>query len=376
MLNFIDDRIIFAPDDVDLNFSPIRKYTGESTYVLGAFNPGFERLPNGNCIMMVRVAESLSKIIENSTFKILRWNKENKYTIDRYPLDDIDTSDPRKYQMKKHNHAKVYGLTSFSWLLPVELTSDGQEIIKIHYDKIIEPTENYQEYGIEDPRITKIDGKYFMTTCSVSSERHATTLYSSVDGLNYKLEGIILDHQNKDMVLFPEKINDKYFALTRPLGDLYFPTPIDSIYNPGPSINIAQSPDLIHWKPCDAPFIRAIKESKMSMKIGSGAPPIKTEEGWLVLFHGVEKKGEVGIYRTFLAHLDLNNPEKIISIDYDIPVIVSKKQLTEHLKNQIYVEDVVFTTGIIEDNENFIIASGELDLCCRISTVKKTRIKN
>jgi len=373
-MKFDQDKIILSPDDIDLIWSPINKCISEETYILGAFNPGFEKLQNGNLVIMVRVAEALKEIVKEGFFRVIRWRQKGEYIIDKYPESEVDASDPRKYKMINYDHAKIYGLTSFSWLLPIELTPDGLDIVKIHYDKIIEPEETYQEYGVEDARITKIENKYWMTTCSVSSERHSTTLYSSNNGLDYKLEGIILDHQNKDMVLFPEKINGKYFAFTRPLGDLYFTTPIDKKYNPGPSINLAQSPDLLHWKPCDKPFIRAIKDSRMSMKLGSGAPPIKTERGWLALFHGVEKNGEIGVYRTFKAYLDTEYPWRIKAIDYDNPVMKANPKLTQQLTDRIYVVDVVFTTGIIDAGHHFIVASGELDLCCRITYLSKTDI--
>jgi predicted GH43/DUF377 family glycosyl hydrolase len=164
-------------------------------------------------------------------------------------------------------------LTSLSWLLPVELTADGTSVVQVHYDKIIAPQRTYQEYGVEDARITKIEDIYYMTTCSVSPERHSTTLYTSTDGLSYELHGIILDHQNKDMVFFEGKINGKFFALTRPLGDLYFATRPASPYYGGSSINLAQSPDGLHWKPLDEPFIRARKGSASTMKLGGGTQP-------------------------------------------------------------------------------------------------------
>lgn len=210
-----------------------------------------------------------------------------------------------------------------------------------------------------------------MTTCSVSSERHSTTLYTSDDGLNYHLEGIILDHQNKDMVLFEGTIDNKFFALTRPLGSLYFATPPDSMYNPGPSINLAQSPDLLHWKPLDEPLIRPQKKSGQNLKLGGGAQPILTTKGWLILFHGVEKKGEVGIYRTYWGILDKNNPQNILHLEMKKPVLEANPYLTSELRDSIYIEDVVFTTGIVEMEDLFIIASGELDLCTRITHIPK-----
>ncbi len=366
------DKIVFSPANINLDLCPVKKNTGQETYILGAFNPGLTKLPNSNLLLMVRIAEALKEPIKHNQFNLIRWNSKTGYVIDKYPVRGFDTSDPRKYRFLEYNHTKVYGLTSFSWLLPVEFSSDGLRLIKIHYDKIIEPQKNYQEYGIEDARITKIGEKYYMTNCSVSSERHSTTLYSSDDGLNYNLEGIILDHQNKDMVLFPEKIGGKYYALTRPLGDLYFATGLDNKYNPGPSINMAESPDLLHWKPIDFPFIRALKGTKLSMKLGAGSPPIKTKNGWLILFHGVEKQGTVGKYRTFHALLDLKNPWIIKHIDEQNPILEANEKLTMNMQDLIYVNDIVFTTGIEEFKNLYVVASGEVDLCCRITHISKS----
>ncbi len=214
-----------------------------------------------------------------------------------------------------------------------------------------------------------------MTACAVSSSRHSTILYSSKDGLNYNLIGVILDHQNKDMVIFPKMINGLYYSLTRPTGDHYFNTNIHDNYITGPSINMAQSPDLLHWKPVEDFNIQLKHNSLISAKNGGGAPPIETEEGWLILFHGVEQKGIVGIYRTFSCLLDKDHPYKILSIDYDKSILESNSSLTEDLENIKYISDVVFTTGIENHNDKFIIASGELDLCCRITHIyKKTLI--
>src|SRR3546814_10564339 len=73
-----------------------------------------------------------------------------------------------------------------------------------------------------------------MTTCSVSPERHATVLYSSPNALDWTLEGIVLDHQNKDMLIFEGLIEGHYWAETRPLGDLFFAYPPGSEWCAGP----------------------------------------------------------------------------------------------------------------------------------------------
>jgi len=364
------DHLIFTPDDVDLSFSPLRNNLQERTYILGAFNPGLCRLPNGNLLMMVRVAEALSTPIVHDNAHTIRWDKEKGFVTDAWIESEVDTTDPRKFRINAYAFP-VYALTSLSWLLPVELNSDGSAVKRIYYDKIISPQSVSQEYGIEDPRISFIDNRYYMTTCCVSAERHTTMLYVSDNGLDYRSLGLVLDHQNKDMLLFEGKINDRYCALTRPLGECYFATPASSLWHPGASIQMASSPDLLHWKPCDNSFLRARKTSMSNVKIGGGTPPILVADGWLMLYHGVEKKGEVGIYRTFWALLDKDDPLHILQLQDDSPLLEANLTLTSAISHQVYIDDVVFTTGIAEEDEDFIIASGELDLACRITRISK-----
>ncbi len=368
------DQIIFSPADVDLSFSPLRKGLAEHTYVLGAFNPGLCRLPNGNLLMMVRVAEALSNAVVGENVYCIRWN-DGGYETDAWPLGEVTMNDPRKFRINYYAFP-VFALTSLSWLLPVELNVDGSSIEKIHYDKIISPQYANQEYGIEDPRISFIDGRYYMTTCCVSSERHSTMLYVSDDGLNYTCSGIVLDHQNKDMLLFEGKVKENFYALTRPMGECYFASSHDSLFHPGAAIHLASSPDLLHWKPHDKPFLRARKSSISNVKIGGGTPPVPTKDGWLMLYHGVENKTEVGIYRTFWALLDKNNPTEILHLADATPLLEANPVLTSNIMDQVYLNDVVFTTGIAEHEDDFILASGELDLACRITRIPKEYFSN
>jgi predicted GH43/DUF377 family glycosyl hydrolase len=201
-------------------------------------------------------------------------------------------------------------------------------------------------------------------------------LYISEDGLNYSCLGIVLDHQNKDMLLFEGKINNNFYALTRPLGECYFAASPSSAYHPGAAIHLASSPDLLHWKPADIPFLRARRSSLSNVKIGGGTPPVLTTEGWLMLYHGVENKGDVGIYRTFWALLDKDDPLKILHLEDTMPLLQSNPELTTNLSHQIYLNDVVFTTGIAEQGDDYILASGELDLACRITRISKKYFSN
>jgi len=372
-VNYPVDTLILVPDDIDLTRSPLAGQLAEETYVLGAFNPGLTRLPNGNLLMMVRVAEALRTPIRDNEIRSIRWTDEDgagRFVLDAWPVDRTDTADPRKFTLRSGGW-KIMALTSLSWLLPVELAPDGTQRIAIHYDKAIVPAYSFQCFGTEDPRISRVDGRYLMTTCSVSPERHSTTLYTSDDGIDWEFADIILDHQNKDMLLFEGLIDGQYWAQTRPLGDLYFAYPPGSEWRAGPSINLATSPDGLHWKPHRHPGIRTRNETVATARIGAGTPPILTERGWLTLWHAVEPQEIVGIYRTYWSILDRDDPSQVIATD-EVAILEPNIDLTRPIEHQMYLRDVVFSTGIAEHEEQYIVASGEADLACRITHIPKT----
>ncbi|MGN6495773.1 MAG: glycosidase [Tsuneonella sp.] len=371
-MTFPVDRLVFGPDDVDLGRSPLAGQFAAETYVLGAFNPGMTRLANGNLLLMVRVAEALRTPIANEHIHAIRW-QDGRYVLDAWPLTHVETSDPRKFLITG-GAWKVMALTSLSWLLPVELTPDGREVVAVHYDKAVAPAGSWQCYGVEDARISRVGGRWLMTTCSVSPERHSTTLYTSENALDWTFEGIVLDHQNKDMLIFEGQIGGRYWAQTRPLGDLYFAYPPGSDWRAGPSINLATSPDALHWRPDLQPGIRPHANTLATARMGGGTPPILTEvagrRGWLSLWHGVEPSGVVGIYRTYWSLLDPEHPWQVLATSHE-PLIEANAALTEPLAEKMYVRDVVFTTGIADAGDHFVVASGEADLACRISHVPK-----
>lgn len=101
--NYEVDTLILVPDQIDLSRSPLRGHFDAETYVLGAFNPGLTRLPNGNLLMMVRVAEALRKPIFDGHVHSIRWEGEEqgeRYVLDAWPLEHADTADPRKFLLR------------------------------------------------------------------------------------------------------------------------------------------------------------------------------------------------------------------------------------------------------------------------------------
>ena len=372
-MTFPQDRLVLVPDDIDLTKSPLAGSLDVETYVLGAFNPGMTRLPNGNLLMMVRVAEALREPVFDGEVHAIRWDSKRGYVLDGWPLEYANTADPRKFELHGYGW-KVMALTSLAWLLPVELSPDGLEVVALHYDRAIQPAGTYQCYGIEDARISRVGDRWLMTTCSVSPERHSTTLYSSDNAMDWTFEGIVLDHQNKDMLIFEGLIDGQHWAQTRPLGALFFAYPPGSPWHAGPSINHATSPDALHWKPHIEPAIRPHAGTSATARIGGGTPPILTEvagkRGWLTLWHGVEPHQIVGKYRTYWSLLDPDEPWKVLATRHE-PLLEANPTLTEPIKDQMYLDNVVFSTGIVEEDDHFIVASGEADLACRITHIPK-----
>jgi predicted GH43/DUF377 family glycosyl hydrolase len=110
------------------------------------------------------------------------------------------------------------------------------------------------------------------------------------------------------------------------------------------------------------------------MKVGGGSPPIRTAHGWLVVYHGVETRETVGIYRSFWALLDLDDPTRIVRIEDEVPLLEANPALTAPIAEQMYLPTpVVFTTGIADGGDHYVVVSGEADLACRITHIPKAR---
>jgi hypothetical protein len=118
-------------------------------------------------------------------------------------------------------------------------------------------------------------------------------------------------------------------ALTRPLGEAWFAPSPDSLYAGGPAIQLAQSPDALHWKPLDAPGLRARRGSSTNTRMGGGTPPVLTPQGWLMLYHGVEQRAAIGAYRTFWALLDRDDPARVLRQEDGAPLLEEFPALTD-----------------------------------------------
>ncbi|MUG88774.1 glycosidase [Paenibacillus timonensis] len=261
--------------------------------VLGAFNAGVAQYED-ETILLLRVAEAPVSVRSGEVL-VPRLNEAGtEVIVERYEDTDprYDFSDSRFVAMD----GRVVMLTSLSHLR-VARSKDG-----VHFDIDPQPAlfpENALEaWGIEDPRVTQIGDTYYITYSSASVRGVGAGLAETKDFRTFKRHGLMLAPENKDVMLFPEKIGGKYYALHRPVPKSFG----------APEMWIAESPDLLHWG--NHRFLMGLSEQGWdSARMGGGAVPIRTERGWLALYHGADASHR---YCMGAVLLDLEDPGKVI----------------------------------------------------------------
>jgi len=195
----------------------------------------------------------------------------------------------------------------------------------------------YEEYGLEDPRIISLDGEYLITYSAYSRHGVRIGLAKTTDFTSIKRVSLITEADYRNVVIFPEKFNGLYARLDRPHSEI----------SPW-SIWISYSPDLKYWgesklimKPCQYHWDE--------MKIGPGAPPIKTTRGWLNIYHGVFPTMDGCIYRLGVALHDLRDPSVIIAVGDEWIL-----QPEEQYEITGYVHNVVFCCGAVPENDGSV----------------------
>ena len=306
MVGLRGDKLLVTPRDM--------KPSSNNFEVLGVLNPGALRLPDGRILLYVRVIEKLKKTSDSRYFFSPRLSGKEKFQIkiDRFSKRSVEGNTDMDVSFKDGTKR----LTYISHLRRVILDESGFKILKVEQKPSFYGISGNAELGVEDPRITKIGDIYYMTYVALSrKEGVSTCLAYSKDGFNWERKGIIFGEQDKDVVIFPEKIKGRYVAFDRPEGNFEFSPP---------HIWIAYSKDLEYWGKLKGVFFS--KTHVDFSRSGAGPPPIKTDKGWLFLFHGVTKSHpkiflrkikklfgieiEEGkeIYAVWASLLDLNNP--------------------------------------------------------------------
>ncbi len=199
------------------------------------------------------------------------------------------------------------------------------------------PFAAYEEYGVEDPRITPIDGAYLITYSVYSRNGVRIALARTEDFVHIERVSLITQADYRNTVIFPEKFNGLYARLDRPHSEI------------APwSIWISYSPDLRYWGDSQL-VMRPEPYHWDEMKIGPGAPPIKTSRGWLSIYHGVFQTMSGAVYRLGVALHDLHDPAKMLGVGGSWIL-----QPEDPWEVTGYVSNVVFTCGALAEPDGTV----------------------
>ena len=185
----------------------------------------------------------------------------------------------------------------------VARSANGVDGWKIADKPLLEPDlpeYPYEEWGCEDARVTQIRAnEWIIAYTAYSRYGPAVALALTSDFEEAERLGIMLSPTNKDATVFPEKFQDSWFMLHRPVTgseeDIWY----------------ASSPTMVNWSQPGILMAQRGGPWWDSVRIGVGGPPLKTDEGWLLIYHGVKMMGIDSLYRLGLALLDKDNPRKV-----------------------------------------------------------------
>jgi len=306
--------------------------------------------------------------------------------INRHPQNPIIRPEDVPYPcLRVYNPAACRQGDDYVLILRVD-QPDGNQCLGLArsrngVDFVIDPapvlSANEQEFGhINDPRITWVDGWYYLTYCSDPM------------GEGLREEGIYLciartkdfkhweriyrsEPDNRNAVIFPEKINGKFVRLDRPFRRGYRK-------EMGYDIWLSTSPDMRFWGEHEL-VLSHYDVAWGTHKIGPAAPPVKTEQGWLVFFHGAFLPGESDcgwsrwcdssgkVYSAGLMLLDLDEPWKIKAVRRN-PVLVAH---ADYEMDPVYRPNIVFPCGIIAEPDDTVkIYYGASDRSIALATAK------
>lgn len=299
-------------------------------------NPGVFSFA-GKTWLILRVAERPRQQADAVSFPVM--DKHGRLQIVSFRKDDpeLNLSDPR---MVKHR-----GITYLSTLSHLRLvcSDDGVRFYEPeNFPTIIFGQSQLETFGIEDCRVTNIDGVYCLTFTQVSEHGVGVGLMRTKDWVNFRHDGMILPPHNKDCAIFEEQINGAYYCLHRPSG----------IDLGGNFVWIASSPDLLHWGNHSC-----ILHTRPGMwdcaRVGAGAAPIRTEAGWLEIYHGADFNHR---YCLGAVLLDLDDPSKVIARS-EAPLMepIAPYEQTGFFGN------VVFTNGHLVDGDELTVYYGASD---------------
>ena len=231
------------------------------------------------------------------------------------------------------------------------VSTDGVRFNRME-NPVFTPASQWELYGVEDPRLTELEGRIYLQYTAYSPRGVRISMASTENFFQWERHGVIIpDVDNKDAALFAEKIAERYVMFHRIEPDMY----------------LAFSEDLRKW----TDFVSIAgprKDGWDNLKIGVGAPPIKTEFGWLVLYHGVENTPRP-TYRLVFMLLYLENPRRVLKRSQE-PILEPEEEW------EIFggVPNVVFSDAMVEHEGKYYIYYGAADNHIALATIEKEKV--
>ncbi|MDQ3675097.1 MAG: glycoside hydrolase family 130 protein [Gemmatimonadota bacterium] len=322
--------------------------------VVGVFNAGVTRF-DGDTVLLLRVSEAPRKLTPGVVSAPIYNAETRRVEIKRWmeDTDGLDASDPRLVIAEGHTW-----LTSMSHLR-LARSRDGVHF-EVEGTPAFSPGTQYEGFGVEDPRITLLDGTYWINYTAVSRHGISTALASTTDFRTFKRHGVIFPPPNRDVTIFPEKIGGRYAALHRPM-----PEGLGQ-----PSIWVATSPDLISWgNHCLVAVARPGHWD--DVKIGGGAVPFRVHtrgiDAWLAVYHGVTSSPSA--YSLGALLLDIHDPGKVLARSRE-PILAPEAVY----EREGFFGDVVFTCGLITDGDLVRIYYGAADAVMAVADLSLSEI--
>jgi len=304
-------------------------------HVAGVLNPGAFTF-KGKTGLIIRVAEMPAQSDEFVQAPILD-EKTNHVKLLKFPKNDplLKAGDPRVFFHNKETYLTNISHLRLAW-------SDDGKLFTVEPQPAVTGQGENETYGIEDCRVSEINRTFYLTYTAVSENGVAVGLVTTSDWKHFQRRGIIFPPHNKDCAILPEKIGRYFYALHRPSGcDLG-----------GNFIWVARSNDLQYWG-----HHRCIARTRPGkwdeQRIGAGAAPIKTADGWLEIYHGADYNNRYCL-GALLLHPD--NPEIILARSEE-PIM----EPIENYEQKGFFGNVVFTNGHTVDGDRITVYYGASD---------------
>lgn len=313
--------------------------TKEELTVYCTINPAATKF-RGQTILLVRVGES-APVADDYVLHVSFDHREQDVVVRRISKQDpkFKAGDGRGYI-----YADTTLCTSMSHLRAAR--SDDGVNFTVEEAPALYPSNEYEAYGIEDARITFLDGKYYITYTAFSQHGVGVALAVTADFKTYERLGLIFPPYQKDVYLFPEKVGGMYVCRHRPQK---------SEFNQA-CIWTARSPDLLSWGHHRV-TLSPQEGSWQAGRVGGGASPIRTDEGWLEIYHAADENGR---YCLGVMLSSLDEPEKLIACS-------SKPFLEPEAEYELcgVHKQTVFSNGIVaKENGEVVIYYGAADTVC------------